>query len=125
MSRGFTIGGIIVLALLIIMTSLVIYLVSDYLYTTYQSSSMIGKINTRVIQLSRSCITYLVNNSLYFPYGAHIEYSIPSTISPGYYHTIDLSGIDGKVVIFLDGCVIVVESTGNATGYEVLGYGAG
>ncbi|WP_054854010.1 hypothetical protein [Vulcanisaeta distributa] len=97
MSRGgFTIGGIVVLALLIVAASLVIYLVSDYLYTAYQASSMMGRINTRLTQLSRSCIAYLVNGSLYFPYDAHVEYSIPSMVGPGYYHEINLSGINGE-----------------------------
>lgn len=67
MSRGgFTIGGIVILALLIITASLIIYLMGDYLYTAYQSSTMVGKINNRVIQLSRSCVAYLINNTLYF-----------------------------------------------------------
>ena len=125
MSRGFTIGGIVVLALLIIASSLIIYLLSDYLYTAYKSSIMISRINMKTMQLSRSCITYLVNDSLYFPYGIYVEYTIPNAISPGYYHMINLSSINGEVVIFLNGCVIAVRSTGNATGYEVIGYGPG
>ncbi len=126
MSRGgFTIGGIVILALLIITASLIIYLMGDYLYTAYQSSTMVGKINNRVIQLSRSCVAYLINNTLYFPYGAYVEYSVPSVVRPGYYQSMDLSGINGEVLIFLNGCVVVVRSVGNASGYEVFGYGAG
>ncbi|GAB6946028.1 hypothetical protein JCM16161A_01580 [Vulcanisaeta sp. JCM 16161] len=125
MSRGFTIGGIVILALLIMASSLIIYLIGDYLYTTYQSSTMTGRINARTMQLSRSCITYLINNTLYFPYGAYVEYSVPNVVRPGYYHTIGLAGINGEAILFLNGCVVIVESTGNATGYEVLGYGTG
>ena len=121
MSRGFTVGGIVVLALLIIASSLVIYLFSDYLYTAYRSSVMAGEIGTRLIQLSRSCIAYLVNNSLYFPYGAYVEYSVPNIVRPGYYHVINLTSINGEALIFLNGCTIVVRSSGNATGFEVVG----
>ncbi|WP_243678157.1 hypothetical protein [Vulcanisaeta distributa] len=110
---------------MIITASLIIYLMGDYLYTAYQSSTMAGRISGKVIQLSRSCTAYLVNNTLYFPYGAYVEYSVPSVVKPGYYQSMDLSGINGEVLLFLNGCVIVVKSVGNATGYEVLGYGAG
>ena len=125
MSRGFTVGGIVVLALLIVASSLVIYLLGDYLYTAYRSSMMAGGIGDKLVQLSRSCIAYLVNDSLYFPYGAYVEYSVPSVVSPGYYHVINLTGINGEALIFLSGCTIVVRSSGNAMGFEVIGYGPG
>ncbi|WP_243666702.1 hypothetical protein [Vulcanisaeta sp. JCM 16159] len=56
--------------------------------------------NTRLTQLSKSCIAYLVNGSLYFPYDAHAEYSIPSMVDPGYYLVISLSGINGEAYCF-------------------------
>ena len=125
MSRGFTVGGIVVLALLIVASSLVIYLLGDYLYTAYRSSVMAGGISAKLVQLSRSCVAYLVNGSLYFPYGAYVEYSVPSVVKPGYYHVINLTGFNGEALIFLGGCTIVVRSSGNATGFEVVGYGSG
>ncbi|BDR92791.1 hypothetical protein [Vulcanisaeta souniana] len=125
MSRGFTVGGIVILALLIIATSLITYMISDYLYTAYQASVVVGRINTRLLGLSRSCAVYLVNDSLYFPYGAYVEYSVPSVVSPGYYHEVNASNANGEVMFFLRGCIVVVRSVGNASGYEVLGYGAG
>jgi len=122
---GFTLGGLVVLGLVVIAVALIVYLVGDYLYVTYETGKYSLELSNRLSSLSRSCIAYIVNNSLYFPYGTYVEYSVPSTVRPGWYSTLNLTGFRGEVLIFTDGCTILVKSTGNATGFEVLGYGSG
>ncbi|KUO82343.1 MAG: hypothetical protein AT718_04495 [Vulcanisaeta sp. JCHS_4] len=122
---GFTLGGLVVLGLVIITVALITYLVSNYLYVTYEAGRYSLELSNRLSSLSRSCIAYIANNSLYFPYSTYVEYSIPNTVKPGLYSTLNLTGFRGEVLIFTEGCTILVKSTGNATGFEVIGYGTG
>ncbi len=122
---GFTLGGLVVLGLIIITVALITYLVGNYLYVEYEAGRYSLELSSKLSLLSRSCITYMANNSLYFPYGTYVEYSIPSTVKPGWYSTLNLTEFKGEVLIFTEGCTILVKSTGNATGFEVLGYGSG
>ena len=123
--RGFTIGGVVILALIMIVIAITTYLLSDYLYTMYEAGRYTAEIGSELASLGRSCTVYVSNGSLYFPYGTYIEYSVPNVTKPGWYREVSLSGINGTVLLFTRGCVVLVEPTGNATGFEVIGYGAG
>ncbi|MGC9153082.1 MAG: hypothetical protein ACP5GY_05035 [Vulcanisaeta sp.] len=126
MSRGFTIGGLVIIALVIIVAGILTYLLSNYLYTTYESGRYVAELNGEVSTLSRSCNAYLSNGTLYFPYGIYVEYSIPNVVRPGMYQSMDLANMSGTVVLFARGCTIIVKSTGNAVGFMVVsGYGVG
>ncbi len=126
MSRGFTIGGLVIIALVIIVAGILTYLLSNYLYTTYESGRYVAELNGEVSTLSRSCNAYLSNGTLYFPYGVYVEYSVPNVVRPGMYRSMDLANMSGTVVVFARGCTIIVKSTGNAVGFMVVsGYGVG
>jgi hypothetical protein len=116
MSLGLAFPSIVLLGTLVIVGGLITYALIQYSMILSEAQEYGASVNQRMIEAASSCIAYLDNGTLRFPYTVNVIRTIPpNALGPGRYSEIRISNL--SALVFTEGCAILI----NGTSYRVLG----